>query len=67
MPRLSQTGERLSAAEVARGRRIRERERGEAEEAAERVRPWAFSSGELCLRLRLLCNLIPRACAVLMI
>lgn len=67
MPRLSQTGEPLSATEVAGGRRIRERERGEAEEEAEKARPWDFSSGELCHRLRLLCNLIPRARAVLMI
>lgn len=67
MPWCSQMGEPLGLAEVAGARRIRYREEGEAEEEGERARAWSFSGRELRDQLRFSYNLIPKACAVVMI
>lgn len=67
MPWCSQMGEPLGLAEVAGARRIRYREEGEAKEEGERARAWSFSGRELRDQLRFSYNLIPKACAVVMI
>lgn len=61
MPWCSQMGEPLGLAEVAGARRIRYREEGE------RARAWSFSGRELRDQLRFSYDLIPKACAVVMI